>query len=391
VGNKYRLSNPDALPQIAKAIQDWQNPGSRRSDRYYCENCVVPLPCGAALLQYATTKPLAGILPGNGHVAWAYRIPTVWETEDLFNYPEGEAESGGEWRVGEKVAIGGGRDITITDARIFYQDNQYTAWKGLWSRDGNFEEAFLTALRALETPFGMLIVNNCNQAAHAVLTAFGADLIPSGDDFWKGTYLPGDYFDFIRVPPVYFGPDQPTPTPAPPPGSPGESLRASAMRQRDEPVGTDVVYRLGNRGSLHLTLACQALNAGATEPDEYGVPYTEDLHELAREFDGAICGTCLRLLKIGPRVVRSMPTKTGEMHFCRDRLRIGEPDTGIEILYERITDIHAKWLAFSPTAVVAFRIPLPNGVTAARTADIVFDTKEERDACLGELKVAVYG
>ena len=413
VGDRYRLSNPDVLPQLAKAIKDWRNPGSRRSDRFYCHDCTESLGAGVALFQIITNRVVAAVGAGanNGHTAWAYRIPAVWQDELLPNTPpdDSHAAATGEWRVGQKLVLGGGNDMTCAeDASAYFEDCEFTAYKPLTAPDGNFEEAFLTALEVLQEPY-LLALNNCNQAAHAVLTALGARGIPGGKGFWNNSYTPGDYFDAVNAPATYFKPyvadpePLPLPKPLPPPPAgrkqppaprpvpaPAPPRAKARQQMRAASIGTDVIYRLGEGPTLHLTLACTALGSATSEPDEYGVEYTEDLAAVAADFGGTVCGTCLRILKGGPKLVCELPAGDGLVQFCHDRLIYSVDDGGTEVLFERITGRAAKWLTLGHVLTIAYRVPLEDG-EANEVLEIGFADTAERDACLAELNTAMQG
>ncbi len=223
-GMGNRLSRTDIAIEIEKAIKAWTNPAKRKKGRYYCTKCVEPLSCGAALYQYMLSVPLNLISAEQGHTAWAYEVPTAWKRETLYYYPENqeneENEAGGDdnrnWRLGEKTIIRGGREISSRYAKQIYSVTDYRAWKGMRSPDGNFEEAFLTAWNALLDPY-FIVLNNCNQATHAVLSAFGAVGIPTWNSKWFGCYLPGIYFQAIEAEAEWFTPPAPDPNPAPVP------------------------------------------------------------------------------------------------------------------------------------------------------------------------------
>jgi len=446
-GNNYRMGNPEIVPKMQAAIKKWKDPGSRLPDRFYCGDCVQPLQCGSML--HTSLSPAVGI----GHTGWFYQVPKAWKNKTvvwLYDYPPDGDDTGvdvGDWRVGEKVwgphipgvtSGNAGREVSVTDDSRpgFVTDIRnygYAAYKLLWSRDGNFEEAFLTALQWLNTPYipFPIPVNNCNQATHAVLSAFGADLIPSSDDKNFGMYTPGMYFDAIRVKAVYFPPapssegfsaqqvisepaarkamkkslhgmlarhrkaretahrNQPPPcTPATVENdqgafSPGGSRSAKRARKEAESVGVDAVYTIGPRSALHLTMRCPALESANEEPEEFAVPFTEDFRSLEEEFEARICGTCLQMIAAGPRIKKTLPTKSGCIHFCNDRIRTEESKGEMEILHERMTDHkRARW---SATITIYYRIPLPNGCVADRTFDLKFETAEDCDACAAEL------
>jgi len=429
-GDQYHLGNPEIVPQMKKAIEKWKNPGSRKPGRYYCEDCVRPLRCGAML--HTSLAPQVGI----GHTGWFYQVPDVWKKVWLYNYPPNEDNEGsdsGDWRVGEKVwgALDNiaGREVSVKDdSRPGFvtdiRNNGYVAYKEVWSRDGNFEEAFLTGLQWLNTPY-MLVVNNCNQATHAVLTAFGADLIPSADDKNFGMYTPSQYFDFIRVPAVYFAPvsnSEATPSAPVRKANPkvlqktlqkmvtrhrqavreshqeqasrcsdcksqsASLIGISSVRGKREELGTDVVYLLEPGSALHLTLRCPALQSANLQPEEVGIPYAEDLRELEREFGGSVCGTCKRVLAAGERTKSVIGIRTGALEICGDRLRLNQSDGALEILYERITNQVNRW--WSPAIAITYRTPLPNGVVASSTVDLTFETNDERDQCWALLQEA---
>ena len=91
-GDRYQISKPKVVPEIEKAIKDWKNPGSRRADRFYCGKCTEPLRCGVALFQHVS-------IGEQGHTAWAYAIPKVWQEETLYNFPNEDGQPSGAWRV----------------------------------------------------------------------------------------------------------------------------------------------------------------------------------------------------------------------------------------------------------------------------------------------------
>jgi hypothetical protein len=443
-GDNFRMGNPEIVPKLESAIKKWKNPGSRLPDRYYCSDCAQPLRCGAML--HTSLSPAVGI----GHTGWFYQVPKAWKNKStvwLYNYPPDEDDSGvepGDWRVGEKVwgpriplvTTGtAGREVSVKDDSRpgFVSDIRnygYSAYKLLWSRDGNFEEAFLTALQWLNTPYIAfpIPVNNCNQATHAVLTAFGADLIPSSDDANFGAYTPGMYFDAIRVKAVYFPPPPPDtesfsaqsvmPAAAakramktsmkrmltwhreatetarqelPPPCTPqatdnaeitddfaptGRRVARRALKEA-QTVGVDAVYSLGPGSALHLTAHCPALESANEPPEEFGIPFTEDFLALEREFEARICGTCLQMVAAGPRIRKKLSTASGVAYFCHDRLRFDQAEGEREILYERITN-HKRGY-FSPCVSIHYRTPLPNGVVAKQVFKVKFTAREESE------------
>lgn len=205
-GEVSRIDKPRVVAQIEKAIQSWKDPKTRRKDRYYCEKCTQPLHCGAALHKgyISTVVPVEGM----GHTAWAYEIPAVWRMESLYQTPKehfvGNPSNVWPWRVGEKV-LTGGREGTHYDPREFYEDYGYVEWKSLRSKDGNFEEAYLTGMERLRESY--LPMNNCNQATNSVLAAFGAEGIPAREYLnQKSYYVPGVYFRAIVAPTVKLHP-----------------------------------------------------------------------------------------------------------------------------------------------------------------------------------------
>lgn len=196
VDNNFTLLNPDVIPLVENAWEHWRNPASRRRDRFYCERCTVRLPCGVALHSQSGSS---------GHVGWAYGVPPVWRNEDLYQFPSGTKETNphGCWRVGEKalgaIVLPAGREVSTDDPRIFFSAYGYTWWKQMWADDANFEEAFLLALQSLRMNY-MIIVNNCNIAAHGVMLAFGGKGAPRGRTFWKDRYIAADYFSLVDAP-----------------------------------------------------------------------------------------------------------------------------------------------------------------------------------------------
>ena len=196
VDNNFTLLNPDVIPLIENAWERWRNPASRRPDRFYCVRCVVRLPCGVALHSQSGRS---------GHVGWAYGVPPAWRSEALYQFPSGTQETAphGSWRAGEKalgaIVLAAGREVSTDDPRVFFSAYGYVWWKQMWADDANFEEAFLTALQALRMNY-MVIVNNCNIAAHAVILAFGGKGAPRGRNFWKDRYIAADYFGLVDAP-----------------------------------------------------------------------------------------------------------------------------------------------------------------------------------------------
>lgn len=209
-GKEGHPSKPQVVLEIEKAIESWNSKNHKLPGKYYCSDCVETLDCGIALYKYGRKQRTEG-----GHTAWAYQIPTAWRNETLYSYPADEDHGGGGdetglWRVGEKVVRGGGREITFSDAREFYRSNEFVAWKPLRALDGNFEEAFLVGWERLSSLY-VPLVNDCNQAAYAVLTAFGSAHIPSPKSPNGRFYIPSRYFAAVDANAEWFIPEDPPP------------------------------------------------------------------------------------------------------------------------------------------------------------------------------------
>lgn len=411
IGNdEYVMGNPQIVQEMQTAINRWKDRSNRVRGRFYCVSHVKALKCGCTLFGKSRSYV--------GHVGWVYAIPKPWRTEFYTR----------EWMIGEETATNGDEG-PFDDLESTLLMQGYHKWKPLWSRDGNFEEAYLMSMELRAKGYS-LTDNNCNIAAHAVLTSFGADLIPSRDDAYFGLYPPGDYFNFIRVPAVDL--DQQEPTNDRIKSSPAR-WRAARKAQRPEvpvlrqreaaPLRTgacaemsaptevgarrrptrtagrhmlpqelpliEAVYIVESALAVHLTLACQALRAAASEPEEHGIVETDDLDDIAEKFGAPVCGTCLRLLAASTRIVWVVETKGGTLEFCHSRLRLLKVDREVDIMFERISGFRRKVVTFTPTAVVWYRIPLPGGIVATKRLDLPFHTVADRDQCLIELDKAL--
>ena len=407
--DQYVMGNPQIVDEIAAAISNWMDPGCRKTGRFYCQPHVQLLRSGCTLWNQF---PLDA-----GHVGWFYALPKPWQTEPYFN---------NFWRIGDKDALNtsygswrtildGGFECTpsldddsLESLQAELVAQEYSKMKLLWALDGNFEEAYLVAKKVIESMFSPF--NNCNTAAQAVLTAFGADLVPSA-------YLLGDYFAAIQVPAI----DIPVPgagawemksmsptnakrskrSKLSPVGGAARSdvclaaqgrgrarkgRRAAAAPAVDvDPPLVDAVYLTGPKSAVHLTLECPALDSAKGKREEYGIVDTDDLNQIAADFNAPVCGTCVRLMEASSRVVLEMEMKEGTLQFCHSRLRLLMPTGEIDLMFERITGYHRKVLTFTPAVVVKYRIPLPEGVVAKREISLEFSSDEERDNCLTEL------
>jgi hypothetical protein len=195
--------------KVKKGLDRFADPTTRRADRFYCKRHTIPLDCGIAL--YPGT--LAGLV---GHVGFAFSVPEVTWT----SYPEFK-EAHTDWIVysfgltsGPGVGPGEAERINTANPMVEFEGVGYTAWKLLKSKDGNFEEALLRSMSWEKANYA-IIMQNCLDAAHDVLTAFGAEGLPL-----PRLHTPLSYFKQIMIadeielhPPI----PVPAPEPAPPP------------------------------------------------------------------------------------------------------------------------------------------------------------------------------
>jgi hypothetical protein len=407
VGQDFKIDKPKVVPKIEAAIKEWIGLGrAKLRGRFYCSQCKESLDCGVALYKYEITVLLQFdlIAPEQGHTAWAYMKPTAWRNEDLYNLPEADGDPWGDWRLGQKVFIGPkwfkktGQEITNQNARAYFESEQFSAWKALKAPDGNFEEAFLVALTSLNSYY-LWVTNNCNQATHAVLTAFGAIGIPGrrGYPLSDNYYFPGLYFAAVDARADHFGEGlEPPPEPLEPPHPlpPPPSTRPAPDRPSPvpPPILPKAVHQLKRGGAVHLERSCPALPIGGRTVATFPIDAFRGPQSLLIEFNQEVCGLCVRRFHAAANSSFRELCAGKEINLYPECVSVGRPDEPeserrevplIDIVRVNVR-FRIPWTTGEPL-FLDHRVKLPNGIWVRTLVELKFESKGRRD----EFRVAL--
>jgi hypothetical protein len=414
------LANTSLTGWLQTRIQNWRNPATRKKPRsgqppiFFCQRHAEKLDCVAGIAFAIQSWDV-------GHMAWGYEYPMPW----IMNF----SLSAAPWRMGENAVTLGDQAPAEEDWQspdICWNKN-LNEYKLLTVEEGNFEEAYLRAMWIFENGFN-LVTRNCQASAQYVLEGYGADLpmyVPAEPEYYAN--IQGEVH---KLEP----PDQPVaPPPAPrrapakrkSPSRTATPLRAlqalvqttraaksihaenlqraldtaaaalpappaarsrSRKRQPEAPM-VDTIYLLETSRTIHLAFRCPALNSRVTAPRREVVPITDDMDELAKDQQGPVCATCVRMLA-SSKVVYNISNEFDSFDVMTDRL---VNITGHGTRQEKRLEIGLEDLAtcepgfFGEKVVIGYNNFVGSGRFVSHKLKLSFDSREERDACLSKI------